>query len=306
MRILMFGRGVISAQYGWALEKAGHSVDFYVRPGRAKEYGSVIPLNIFGLKGTKVKEHWQIRMREDLSPDHDYDLIFVSVQHYQFDKVAAFLNTRAGKATILIFNNFWNDPFIAAAALPLHQVVWGFPMAAGGFDKNGVLNGALFGKVQLAKDLTERGVAVRNLFRTAGFRINEHNDFRRWLWIHFAVNAGMLSQALKAGSIGSVVTSISHMKSVTLNVREIFPVLKKRGIDVKADAGEAAIFKLPPLLVGLAMKALTKLSPALRHSLMNHSNPEEVKSFCKDVLEEARRLGISVPRLESIELLLRS
>ena len=302
----MFGRGVISAQYGWALEKAGHSVDFYVRQGRAKEYGSVISLNIYGLKGTKVKQNWQVRMREDLPPDHDYDLIIVSVQHYQFDKVAAFLSTRAGKATILIFNNFWNDPFIAAAALPLNQVVWGFPMAAGGFDKNGVLNGALFGRVQLATDLTERGMAVRNLFRTAGFKINEHKDFRKWLWIHFAVNAGMLSQALKAGSIGSVMTSIPHMKNVTLNVREIFPVLEKRGIDIKSDAGEAAIFKLPPLLVGIAMKIVVKLSPALRHSLMNHSNPEEVRSFCRDVLEEARKHGISLPRLESIEPLLHS
>jgi len=39
MKILMFGRGVISVIYGWALEKAGHTVEFYVRPGRAAQYG---------------------------------------------------------------------------------------------------------------------------------------------------------------------------------------------------------------------------------------------------------------------------
>ena len=32
MKILMFGRGVIAAAYGWALERAGHEVEFYVRP----------------------------------------------------------------------------------------------------------------------------------------------------------------------------------------------------------------------------------------------------------------------------------
>lgn len=31
MKILVFGRGVIGSQYGWALENAGHTVDFYVR-----------------------------------------------------------------------------------------------------------------------------------------------------------------------------------------------------------------------------------------------------------------------------------
>ena len=31
MKILMFGRGVISTQYGWAFEKAGHTVEFYRR-----------------------------------------------------------------------------------------------------------------------------------------------------------------------------------------------------------------------------------------------------------------------------------
>jgi ketopantoate reductase len=38
MKILMFGQGVISVLYGWALEKAGHTVEFYVRPDRPVQY----------------------------------------------------------------------------------------------------------------------------------------------------------------------------------------------------------------------------------------------------------------------------
>ena len=34
MKILIFGRGVIGSLYGWALEKAGHSVEF-LRPAGA-------------------------------------------------------------------------------------------------------------------------------------------------------------------------------------------------------------------------------------------------------------------------------
>src|ERR1700722_12653218 len=105
----MFGRGVISALYGWALEKTGHAVEFYVRPGRAAQYGPEVRLDIIDARrsivGQRVNESWAIRMREDLPADHDYDLILVSVQHYHFEDVSAFLGPRVGKATALVFNN---------------------------------------------------------------------------------------------------------------------------------------------------------------------------------------------------------
>jgi 2-dehydropantoate 2-reductase len=92
---------VIGTLYAWALEKAGHSVEFYVRPGRAAEYGSVLPLKLYDartkLKGELVEENWAIRMREDLPADHDYELILVSVQHYHFEDVSAFLGPRVGE-----------------------------------------------------------------------------------------------------------------------------------------------------------------------------------------------------------------
>jgi|GEM_PF-6331688 len=50
MKILIFGRGVIATQYAWALEKVGHTVEFYVRPGLTIQYGSKINLIKNGLK----------------------------------------------------------------------------------------------------------------------------------------------------------------------------------------------------------------------------------------------------------------
>ncbi len=197
----MFGRGVIASLYGWALEKAGHSVEFYVRPGRIAEHGSALDLRFSDarkkLQGVPVEETWQMRLREDLPVDHDYELIVLSVQHYRFAEAAAFLGPRVSKATVLVFNNFWTEPREATADLPADQLAWGFPMAGGGFDANGVLKGALFSRVQLGTfgtNPTAREAAVRRLFREAGFGIGEQRDFRGWLWIHFAVNAGLLSQ----------------------------------------------------------------------------------------------------------------
>lgn len=47
MKILTFGRGGISTQYAWTFEKAGHTIEFYVRPGRKAEYGPTVFLNIY-------------------------------------------------------------------------------------------------------------------------------------------------------------------------------------------------------------------------------------------------------------------
>ena len=171
MKILMFGRGVISTQYGWALEKAGHTVEFYVRPGRKAEYGSTVSLNIYdarkSIRGTLSQEVWSIKMIEDFSTKHDYDLIFVSVQHYHFTKVAEFLADKIGKATVFIFNNFWDEPLEQVSNLPAEQLVWGFPQAGGGVDNKGVLNGSILGGITIGTfgtELSERDIAVMDLF----------------------------------------------------------------------------------------------------------------------------------------------
>jgi 2-dehydropantoate 2-reductase len=309
MKILIFGRGVIGTLYGWALEKAGHSVEFYVRPGRVAEYGSVLPLKFYDarteLKGERIEEHWAIRMREDLPADHDYEIILVSVQHYRFDEAAAYLRHRAGKATILIFNNFWKDPQASASSLPMDQIAWGFPAAGGGFSKDGVLSGALFNRVEFGTfgaNPTERELAVYDLFRKSGFKIQQHRDFREWLWVHFVLDAGILSQALQAGgSIKRVMSSTTHGRNAILNIRELLPVLQARGVDLKAHALKLAVARLPLWLGSLALLMIVKFNAPMRASVESHANPEELRRVCRDVLDEARKLGISVPRLEAAE-----
>lgn len=188
MKILMFGRGVIATIYGWALERAGHDIEFYVRPGRAAAYGETINLNLLDARrrmlGERVVERWPVRYREALEPDHDFDLIVLSVPHHRLTEAAAFLTPRIGNATVLVFGNIWGELGAAIGDLPLDQVAWGFPQAGGGFGGDGVLRGALLPSVvfgTLGQPLTERERAVRQVFGQAGFRLQEQPDFRGWL-----------------------------------------------------------------------------------------------------------------------------
>ncbi|GAB3895303.1 hypothetical protein GCM10027612_47860 [Microbispora bryophytorum subsp. camponoti] len=145
MKILMFGRGVIATVYGWALHQAGHDVEFYVRPGRAATYGDAVDLDLFDMRrrvwGQRVVEKWPVRYREALEPDHDFDLIVLSVPHHRLPEATAFLSPRVGQATVLVFGNLWTEPSAAIGALPVDRIAWGFPQAGGGFGADGVLRG---------------------------------------------------------------------------------------------------------------------------------------------------------------------
>ncbi|WP_420594422.1 ketopantoate reductase family protein [Deinococcus sp.] len=317
MRILIFGRGVIGAMYGWALTKAGHRVEYYVRPGRAAQYGPSLKLDILDarrrINGVRVRESLPIWYVEEFGADHGYDLILLSVPHHQFGVAAAFLALRLGTTTLLIFSNLWADPQTETATLPAEQLVWGFPGAGGSFDEGGVLTGALFGSLQFGTfgpAPTQRGQDVRALFRQMGFSLREHPDFRGWLWLHFVSNAGLLGQVARAGSFARMTASPRHLRQAVLNVRELLPLLKVRDPKIRLPAAELAPFRLPSWLAASALWLAFRLTAPARAVTATFSRDitadAEFQAIQADMLSEARRLGIATPRLEAIETLLAS
>jgi 2-dehydropantoate 2-reductase len=303
MNILLFGRGVISTLYGWTFEKAGHNVAFYVRPGRSAECGSHVHLDILdGRRGAQrkhVDEDWAIRMVEELPTDHSYDLILVSVQEWMFAEVAKLLESRTGRATILILSNFWRDPEEATRGLPKNQVAWGFPLAGGAFHSN-MLRGAIYASVvfgTFSASLTAGEVESRKLFRDCGFKISEKANFRDWLWIHFATNAGVLSQAVHAGSMESVMGSFGEAREAALTLREILPVLRARGLNLQQNFMELAPFRIPSYLFAGGMVAAFSFSKSLQAVVGMGDHKEELRRTVMSVLQEAAELGIETPRL---------
>lgn len=272
MNILMFGRGVINTQYGWALEKAGHNVSFYVRSGRMADYGDTVTLNIYDARKSMFKplnEVWKIKMIEELDADYSYDLIVVSVQHYQLSGVMEVLAGKVGNATVLVFNNFWDEPETMVAKLPKDQIVWGFPRAGGGFGSKGELNGTLFDSFIIGTfgtELTSRAKQVLHHFNAAGFKPVIYKDFRSYLFTHFAFNAALHPENLKSRAgialPGEMVKS-RYWKNVILNYEELLPLLKARNVDLKVNP-EIRLFSLPPFLLGFVMRIILKFLPAVR------------------------------------------
>lgn len=306
----MFGRGTIATMYGWALQEAGHEVDFYVRPGRADEYGARITIDLFDLRtrpwGERVVRTWSPRYIDVLEPDHGFDLIVVSVAHYRLAEAAAFLAPRLGDATVLVFGNVWAEPDAVIGDLPAAQVVWGFPQAGGGIGVDGVIRGTLLGSVVFGtvdEPSTTRGRGAREAFGEAGFRIKEQPDFRGWLWLHFISDAAMHSQGLRLGSLADLIGRTGDLRQVQLATREMLPLLEARGIDLRRHRAGTLPFRIPAwITAGVLATMLAHFRP-LRANFEAHSDTgaEEPRVICRDTLAESRRLGISVSRLEAAE-----
>jgi len=310
LKILMFGRGVITLDYGWALEKVGNEIEFYVRPGKATQYGPYVDLDMFdgrkSKKGEKIIEKWAIKMSEEVSPDHNFDLIFVSVNHQQLDEALKKIGTFAGNATILIFNNIWGKLDDISAPLPKNQVVWGFPGAGGGF-KEGALKGVLLKSLNLQSVDTavssKRHQEVASLFEGAGFTIDYQQEKEGWYWEHFIMDAAFAVESSRAGGFDEIF-NLKSIKHLILIYREMLTMIKARGI--KLDLKSKMILKTP---VGVSAKTMLNMLTAdsavgeglARIRQSTHTSPEMLAYFSRDVLKTARQLGVNTPLLEELE-----
>ncbi|BAK35514.1 hypothetical protein MLP_25000 [Microlunatus phosphovorus NM-1] len=306
MRILMFGRGVIATIYGQAFQEAGHDVEFLVRPGRAAEYGESVQTDLIdtrrALRGQRTASTFKTRLRESVELENEFDLVVLSVGHHQLREAAAYLAPRVGAATVLVFGNVWDEPLAAVAPIPANQVIFGFPQAGGGFTDDGVLHGGLLRSVILGTtgaSPSRRELTVRAAFQQAGLRIKEEADMRGWLWLHFASDAGMFSQALKSGGLANMIGDRRALREAFLTSRELLPVLKERGVDLRRHPEAMLPYRLPRL-TGTAFALATLVLPIARASLAAHTDPNvaEPRAVLDDALRTSRQLNIATPRLE--------
>lgn len=307
MRILMFGRGVIATIYGQALQSAGHDVEFYVRPGRAAEYGNHVQTAVIDARRKPRDrlggEMLLTRLRETIDPADGFDLIVLSVAHHRLAEATAFLAPRVGEATVLVFGNVWDEPLAAVAPLPADQVVFGFPVAGGGFTEDGILHGALFRSVIVGRagaSPSPRELAVQTAFRQAGFIVREEADMRGWLLVHFVTDAGMFAQGVHSGALAGMIGDRRAFRSALLTSRELLPLLKARLVDLRRHWRALLPYRLATP-VAVAMAWATTRFPIARASLAAHTDPysAEARAILHDVLLEAQRFSIPVPRLEA-------
>ena len=304
MKILVFGRGVIGTQYAWAFEKAGHTVEFYVREGRKAQYGAHIDLEILDARRNKkdrrIKEKWPVVFLEEIPANHDYDIIFVSVNPEQVQGAMQYLAPRIGNATVLMIGNFWADIRESVHPIPLGQVIWGSPGCGGGYEENRLF-GVLYKTVHIGTweaAPSARELAVHSLFTSASFKAIMQADIQGWLRNHFIMNLAMEVEVLRCGSFKTAVASREALVDMSHCIREMIPVLKAKGS--QPDVQTKLLSLIPPKMFAFIMSKAVFSSKGMPYAAIEHNN-YKVGASVAEMIAEARKYGINAPRLYAAE-----
>jgi 2-dehydropantoate 2-reductase len=305
MKVLMFGAGVIGAVYGYVLAQAGNEVVHYVRPGKQKSLENGICIQLLDGRAKPAKQEtilYRANIVEDFSPSDNYDLVIVSVRHYQLDTVLPILKDKVGEADILIFNGNWDGFQNLDRYLPRSRFILGFSVAGGGY-RDGTLEAALLDEIRLGEldgQTTPRLARVKKLFEEAHLKVDIQANMIHWLWVHFAINSGIIGAAFQAGGASELLNSIPNLRKGILAGREALSVCQARGVDVKS-FDDAKSFYMPAWLGATAVWFMMKTNLPARKIMETHTAVDELQVIYRDVLQAGNLMNISMPHYASLK-----
>lgn len=303
MKIMIFGAGAIGSIYGYFLSQGNNEVFHFVREARSRELGSGLHVKILDGRNPKevreIDSTYALRMVTDFSEQRSFDLILVSIKHGSLDDALNVLRTNNVQGDILFFNGLWKDYSSLDASIPRERYLWGYPVAGGNVDyANAQLEGAILDNVLLAEidgQTTQRYARIVNLFESAGIKVESPKSILHWIWIHMAINAGVISTCLKYGSARAFMDDTKALREGILTMRETLQVAAAKGADLDECKAEVRTYYLPVIFSGFMFKRVFKKNILARKIMELHNNLDDLYELCTDVYESARALGISTP-----------
>jgi len=305
MKILFFGAGVIGTIYGHVLSQARNDVTHYVRVGKKKSLENGIHMQLLDGRSKKPKQEnilYEPKVVESFSPADNYDLVIVSVRHYQLDAILPMLKDNIGTADLLIFNGRWEGPENVDKYFPRSKYLWGYPVAGGGYNAQG-LNAALLENVILGEldgQSTPRLERISNMFEKAGLKAEIQTNILHWLWVHFAFNCGLIAAAFKAGGPDELLNSIPRLHDGILAGRETLAVCEARGVNVKSFE-DAGAFYQPAWLGASAFWLIMKTNLPARKIVETHTAVDELQVMYHDLLQSGEELKIPMPHYLALQ-----
>lgn len=62
-------------------------------------------------------------------------------------------------------------------------------------------------------------------------KVNIQQNIQHWLWVHFAINSGVIGAAFKAGGATQLLNSIPRLHDAILAGRDALAVCRARGVN---------------------------------------------------------------------------
>ena len=195
MKILIIGKGVIGSIYAHQFSKNGFEVYHYVRQIN-DELSTSIKIDILD-KATKKIETGKYTYTFTDKLTSDYDLIIVSIRHYQLLSLLEKISPL--NIPTLVFGNVWTElSNIKSLFKNPENIFFGMPRAGGAIFNN-KLEGAILEEIIL-EERSSKNVynQIVNLFETSGRKIVTIKNMRDWYWTHFATTSAWICGGVKA------------------------------------------------------------------------------------------------------------
>jgi 2-dehydropantoate 2-reductase len=305
MKTLIVGVGVVGTAYGWALSEAGVDITHVVRPGQVERRSQPLTLDVLDERaGYPHTQHvrYAPHVVDHVSPQDGFDLIVVATKAFQAAEAVREYREQVPDANFLLFTANWNGPAAIDALLPRSRYLWGYSTASGGREgQNLLLNMADTVRLgELDGAPTPRLRSITELFGRAGIRGDIKPNIIEWLWVHHAINAGMIATAMYAGGIRQTADDLRLLRRGVVATREALSVVRARGVRIAAYPEARPILRFPSFFIARAMRRrLTRTEAGRRVMAAGHfyNDPTEMKQFYFDVLHTGTQLGVAMPQL---------
>jgi 2-dehydropantoate 2-reductase len=307
LNVLVIGAGVIGTVYGWALSEAGHRVVHYLRPGKASRFRCGVPMDVLDRRKGHTRYfrgRYRIEVTEAIAPADCYDVVVVPTKHYQVEEALAQLVPNAGGADFFILTQNWRGTGTVDSLLPRARYAYGDAKAGGTFAGETLV--AALASIDLGPAegaVTPLARKMAALLESAAIPTTLQGDMLHYLWVQYAILAGLWPALVRAGSMDRVLRDRHAGKSALAAVRECLQVVARRGVDLRCFP-ETRLFLssssvrrwLGIWLFKLTLRYSEFVKRSSAHAL---DDAAEIKTFYEDLMTTGRELGVSMPVMSS-------
>ena len=308
MKILVIGIGVIGSIYGYVFSKAGHTVTHYLRKDSKKNNIHTLNVHILDGRGHKKGLSYTDSYSIEHATEKEYDFIFIAVPSGKLASVIEELNREHITGTLLIACGIWEDKNYLEKLLGNRPYVLGYPVAGGNLEGE-TLNACLFDHFMLeskAKTTIDNYDDLVKLFSDCHIALEHPYDMLEWIWLHLAINAGVISvasttmenysnNAQTTEAAEKLMQSAKLLKQAVKSVRETVKIVASRGVVLKHYNNELLPYKLPTFLSAPLMKRMFANNILTQKIMTLHNNLPDLLYVCKCVYEEGKKKGIEAP-----------
>ena len=310
MKTLIVGTGNIGLIYGWALSRSGADICHVVRKASPAKYSGDVKIDLLDMRGdvpTSYITSYRPRITDSPSPKDGYKVVLVATNHLQAESAVQQYRELAARADFLMFTANWGGTEKMDALLSPSRYLWGYSVSSGGRDRDGVLYANIQKQYrigELSGSRTQRLERIIEMFGKVGFVADVKPNIMEWLWVHHAINAGVIGTALYMGGLPGNDDDIEVWVLMVRAVKDALAVLQKRGVDVRAYADTKPFLLTDEAAAANRFRQMMLSMPHYERTKgCSHFNtsPEEMKRFYLDVLETGDSLGVSMPYLASLK-----